>query len=66
MPIEGRLDLHGLTQVQAQTALINFIIAAAKAGKRHLLVITGKGLSKGSNQHDGQGFGILRQRCQNG
>ena len=55
MPIEGRLDLHGLTQAQAQSALNQFVSSAAVVGKRHLLVITGKGLSKG-------GEGILRHR----
>ena len=54
MPIEGRLDLHGMTQVQAEAALSRFIINASNAGKRHLLVITGKGLSKG-------GEGVLRR-----
>ena len=51
MPIEGRLDLHGMTQVQAQGRLNSFITQAARAGKRHLLVITGKGLSKGGASH---------------
>ncbi len=54
IPIEGRLDLHGYTQVEAQDALETFVLRAAKAGKRCLLVITGKGLAKGE--------GILRQR----
>ncbi len=55
IPIEGRLDLHGYTQVQAQDALEAFVMRAAKAGKRCLLVITGKGLNK-------NGEGILRAR----
>lgn len=43
MAIEGRLDLHGLTQEEAHRALQRFVLAASEAGKRLLLVITGKG-----------------------
>jgi len=43
LPLEGRLDLHGMTQAQAQDALTRFIAASARAGKRTVLVITGKG-----------------------
>lgn len=46
MTIEGTLDLHGMTQARAQTALIDFTIAAQAAGKRCILVITGKGNSR--------------------
>ncbi len=55
IPLEGRLDLHGYTQTQAQDALEAFVMRAANAGKRCLLVITGKGLTK-------NGEGVLRQR----
>ena len=41
--IEGRLDLHGMRQIEAHDALIGFIAAAQRAGKKTLLVITGKG-----------------------
>lgn len=41
--IEGRLDLHGMRQVEAHDALIGFVAAAQRAGKKTLLVITGKG-----------------------
>ncbi|OWJ66277.1 hypothetical protein BWR60_15445 [Inquilinus limosus] len=41
--IEGRLDLHGMRQVEAHDALIGFIASAQRAGKKTLLVITGKG-----------------------
>ena len=53
MPLEGRLDLHGLTQAQARARLETFILAAFEAGKRTLLVITGKGSGSG-------GRGVLR------
>lgn len=40
---EGRIDLHGMTVAQAHTALISFILSSQRAGKRLVLVITGKG-----------------------
>ncbi len=45
MPIEGRIDLHGLTQAEAHGRLRAFIVAAQIQGKRCVLVITGKGSS---------------------
>lgn len=41
--IDKRIDLHGMTQAAAKTALEKFILAAARQNKRTLLVITGKG-----------------------
>ena len=52
IPISGRIDLHGMTQADAHAALDGFIGRAAAAGKRLLLVITGKG---------SDGDGILRR-----
>jgi DNA-nicking Smr family endonuclease len=43
--IEARLDMHGMTQREAHTALTDFIAKQVKAGTRNLLVITGKGRS---------------------
>jgi DNA-nicking Smr family endonuclease len=43
LPIDRRLDLHGLTQAEAHTALDRFVRAAAAEGSRMLLIITGKG-----------------------
>lgn len=43
MEIEGRLDLHGMTQDAAHAQLIAFVCRAWDAGKRCVLVITGKG-----------------------
>lgn len=40
---EGRLDLHGMTQDAAHTALEAFILRMHAEGRRHLLIITGKG-----------------------
>lgn len=41
--IEGRLDLHGMTQDEAHRALGVFISGARAGGKRCVLVITGRG-----------------------
>lgn len=43
LPIEARLDLHGMTQEEAHAALERFLGRAHTAGQRCLLVITGKG-----------------------
>jgi DNA-nicking Smr family endonuclease len=41
--IDGRLDLHGLTQSEAHAALLRFLRAATARDARLVLVITGKG-----------------------
>jgi DNA-nicking Smr family endonuclease len=41
--IDGRLDLHGLTQSEAHPALLRFLRAATARDARLVLVITGKG-----------------------
>ena len=51
-PIEARLDLHGMTQAAAHSALADFITRSRAAGRRCVLVITGHGRSSG---------GVLRQ-----
>ncbi len=43
LEIEGRLDLHGMTEAVAHRALDQFIQSQAAQGKRMVLVITGKG-----------------------
>jgi DNA-nicking Smr family endonuclease len=65
LPIEGRLDLHGMSQEQARRALDHFIAEAFADGRRALLVITGKGL-RPRPEHEidpwhGAGRGILKQ-----
>jgi DNA-nicking Smr family endonuclease len=42
--IEARLDLHGMTQPEAHLELAAFIRASRDAGRRCVLVITGRGL----------------------
>ena len=44
--IDGTIDLHGMRQVEAHAALTRFIHARHARGDRTLLVITGKGLKK--------------------
>ena len=41
--IDGRLDLHGLTQNEAHAALLRFLRTASARDARLVLVITGKG-----------------------
>jgi DNA-nicking Smr family endonuclease len=41
--IDGRLDLHGLTQSEAHATLLRFLRTASTRGARLVLVITGKG-----------------------
>jgi DNA-nicking Smr family endonuclease len=45
--IDGRLDLHGLTQAEAHHALLRFLRDGQDRGARIVLVITGKGDGSG-------------------
>ena len=45
--IDGRLDLHGLTQAEAHHALLRFLRTGQERGARIVLVITGKGDGSG-------------------
>ncbi|AJD54105.1 DNA-nicking Smr family endonuclease [Thalassospira sp. MBR-102] len=58
MSIDGRIDLHGMTQDVAHHALNAFIEDSWRAGKRCVLVITGKG----SRADEYGRTGLLRQR----
>ncbi len=49
LPIEARVDLHGMTQGEAHGLLFSFLQQAHAAGVRYVLVITGKGSSFGSD-----------------
>lgn len=46
LPIEATLDLHGLRQADAHRRLEVFLADCQAAGKRCVLVVTGKGLHK--------------------
>lgn len=48
LQLEARIDLHGLFQNEAHALLHSFILRAHERGLRHVLVITGKGSSMGS------------------
>ena len=47
LPIDGRLDLHGMTQEEAWRALVAFTSRMQARGARCILVITGRGLRTG-------------------
>jgi DNA-nicking Smr family endonuclease len=57
MPIEARLDLHGLRQGEAQDRLVRFLLESYASGRRCVLVITGKGNRFSPEQE----AGILRR-----
>lgn len=48
LPVEAKLDLHGLTQGAAYAALSDFVTRSQGVGKRCVLVVTGKGLREGT------------------
>lgn len=49
LAIEARIDLHGMVQSEAHGFLLQFLLRAHDRGLRHVLVITGKGTSFGSD-----------------
>jgi DNA-nicking Smr family endonuclease len=58
-PIDGTIDLHGLTQAQAHAALVRFLRAARADDARLVLVITGKGAR---NEDFAADRGVLRRQ----
>ncbi|TWB21568.1 Smr/MutS family protein [Nitrospirillum bahiense] len=58
--IDGRLDLHGMTQAEAHGALNAFVARAHREGRRTLLVITGKGSGGSVHMGTDREKGILR------
>ena len=54
LPIEARIDLHGMRQDEAHGLLLSFLSRAHAGGLRYVLVITGKGSSAASD-------GVLRR-----
>ncbi|MCX5494848.1 Smr/MutS family protein [Kaistia dalseonensis] len=61
--IDARIDLHGLTQLDAHDRLRGFLFSAQAQGARLVLVITGKGKA-GGDPHYGEFAerGVLRRR----
>ena len=59
--IDGRIDLHDMTQSEARAALHRFVHAKSAQGARTILVITGKGLKTDDDYIAAMtGRGILR------
>jgi DNA-nicking Smr family endonuclease len=54
MPIDGRLDLHGMRVQEARAELDVFLRTMRARGERCLLIVHGKG------EHSPQGMGVLR------
>lgn len=62
IPIDSRLDLHGMTQAQAYSAVRDCIQRAASLGFRCVLVITGRGSGpEDADRHGDGGRGVLRR-----
>lgn len=60
LEIDATLDLHGLTADQARNQVYIFINNSCRAGKRLLLIITGKGNKKTIDEFGRPRSGILR------
>ncbi|KPP89206.1 MAG: hypothetical protein HLUCCA08_03175 [Rhodobacteraceae bacterium HLUCCA08] len=59
---EARIDLHGMTLERAHPALTGFILNAHAAGRRLVLVITGKGKARDEGGPIPTRFGVLRHQ----
>lgn len=55
--IDGKIDLHGMTQAEAYGRLHSYLAGAQARGRKVILVITGKG----GDGYGGEGRGILRR-----
>ena len=56
VPIDGKIDLHGLTLPQAHQKFMGFVARNIQEGARCLLVVTGKGSQESEN-----GRGVIRK-----
>jgi DNA-nicking Smr family endonuclease len=63
LPVEARLDLHGMRQREAHVALRRFLKSAQGKGQRHVLVITGRGTEPDARRsfYEADERGVLRQ-----
>jgi DNA-nicking Smr family endonuclease len=61
LAIDGRIDLHGLTQAAAHQRLGRFLAEAQAGGARIVLVITGKGKPTGDLPLHEEPRGVLRR-----
>jgi len=48
--VQGHIDLHGMTQVDAKEALTKFILESVRKGQRAVLVVHGRGLRSPGGQ----------------
>lgn len=53
LPIDARLDLHGMTRERAHDALDHFLVEALSRGCRCVVVVTGKGQRGPLEPHTG-------------
>jgi len=60
LPVDGRIDLHGMRQNEAHEALNRFLHASYGRGRRCVLVITGKGRSEARDGYEQPG--VLRRK----
>ena len=62
LPVEAKLDLHGMRQRDAHAELKRFLKSAQGKGYRHVLVITGKGAAADARSFYAEDSrGVLRQ-----
>lgn len=59
---DARIDLHGMTADRAHAALTRFILSSSSAGKRLVLVITGKGKDRDDGGPIPVRYGVLRHQ----
>lgn len=59
---EARIDLHGLTLDEARPRLVSFVLSSRAAGRRLVLVITGKGRDLDRGEPIPMRRGILRHQ----
>ena len=68
LPIEARIDLHGMTREKAHAGLNRFLARQADLGRRCVLVITGKGRPDWQQPAWGSGereIGVIRRALPN-
>ena len=59
LPIDARIDLHGLTREEACRRLTRFLAESQAAGRRLVLVVTGKG----RRPDNGMASGVIRREA---
>ncbi|NTW22963.1 Smr/MutS family protein [Candidatus Falkowbacteria bacterium] len=57
--IDAELDLHGYTQAEARSLLLELLDEARDCGYRRLRIVTGKGL------HSPDGVGVIKELVEN-